>query len=122
VVLKWLLEDPAREPDTEKALAFIESVVSGRLEVLQPVHWLTEVAAVAPAGNPPCYRDQSSFVRHAVSRSRARVRRRSAGDRRRSILRKCRAVRDDCRNARLGRRTLIAESVISQRFLIFRKH
>jgi len=47
VVLKWLLEDPAREPDTEKASALIESVVIGRLEVLQPVHWLAEVAAVA---------------------------------------------------------------------------
>ena len=47
VVLKWLLEDPAREPATEKALALIESVVDERLEVLQPVHWLAEVAAVA---------------------------------------------------------------------------
>jgi predicted nucleic acid-binding protein len=46
VVLKWLLEDPAREPDTEKALALIESVVRGRLEVMQPMHWLAEVAAV----------------------------------------------------------------------------
>jgi predicted nucleic acid-binding protein len=46
VVLKWLLEDPAREPDTEKASALVESVVRGRLEVLQPVHWLAEVAAV----------------------------------------------------------------------------
>jgi predicted nucleic acid-binding protein len=47
VVLKWLLEDPAREPDTEKAFALIESVVRGGLEVLQPVHWLAEVAAVS---------------------------------------------------------------------------
>ncbi len=47
VVLKWLLEDPAREPDTEKAFAVVESVVRGRLEILQPVHWLAEVAAVA---------------------------------------------------------------------------
>ncbi len=46
VVLKWLLEDPTREPDTEKALFLVESVVLGRLEVLQPVHWLAEVAAV----------------------------------------------------------------------------
>ena len=46
VVLKWLLEDPAREPETEKALAVIESVVRGGLEILQPVHWLAEVAAV----------------------------------------------------------------------------
>jgi len=47
VILKWLLEDPAREPDTEKAFALVESVINGRLEILQPVHWLTEVAAVA---------------------------------------------------------------------------
>ena len=52
VVLKWLLEDPAREPDTEKALAIIESVVRGGLEILQPVHWLAEVAAVAAGLTP----------------------------------------------------------------------
>ena len=47
VILKWLLEDPIREPDTEKAFALVENVASGRLEILQPVHWLAEVAAVA---------------------------------------------------------------------------
>jgi predicted nucleic acid-binding protein len=47
VILKWLFEDPIREPDTENAFALVESVVSGRLEILQPVHWLAEVAAVA---------------------------------------------------------------------------
>ena len=52
VVLKWLLEDPAREPDTEKALAAIESVVSGGLEILQPAHWLAEVAAMAARLTP----------------------------------------------------------------------
>lgn len=46
VVLKWLLEDPAREPDTDKAQAIVESVARGRLKALQPVHWLVEVAAV----------------------------------------------------------------------------
>jgi predicted nucleic acid-binding protein len=46
VILKWLLEDPVRESNTEKAVALVESVVSGRLEVIQPVHWLAEVAAV----------------------------------------------------------------------------
>jgi predicted nucleic acid-binding protein len=46
VIFKWLLEDPAREPDTEKAFALVESVVSGGLEILQPAHWLAEVAAV----------------------------------------------------------------------------
>jgi predicted nucleic acid-binding protein len=52
VVLKWLLEDPAREPDTEKAFAVIESVVRGGLEIMQPVHWLAEVAAVAARLTP----------------------------------------------------------------------
>jgi predicted nucleic acid-binding protein len=47
VILKWLLEDPAREPETEKAFVLVESVVSGRVEILQPAHWLAEVAAVA---------------------------------------------------------------------------
>ena len=47
VVLKWLLEDPARESDAERAQALTQLVVSGRLEVLQPVQWLGEVAAVA---------------------------------------------------------------------------
>ena len=52
MILKWLLEDPAREPDTEKALAVIESVVRGGLEILQPVHWLAEVAAVVARLTP----------------------------------------------------------------------
>jgi len=52
VVLKWLLEDRAREPDTEKAFAVIESVVRGELEILQPVHWLAEVAAVTARLTP----------------------------------------------------------------------
>ena len=52
VVLKWMFEDPARERDTEKAFAVIESVVRGRQEILQPVHWLAEVAAVASRLTP----------------------------------------------------------------------
>jgi len=52
VILKWLLEDPAKEPDTEKALALIEALVDGNLEVLQPAHWLIEVAAVAARLTP----------------------------------------------------------------------
>jgi predicted nucleic acid-binding protein len=52
VILKWLLEDPAQEPDTEKAYSVVESVMSGRAGVLQPVHWLAEVAAVAARLTP----------------------------------------------------------------------
>jgi predicted nucleic acid-binding protein len=52
VILKWLIEDPFRESDTDKASAFKESVVEGELEILQPVHWLAEVAAVAARLSP----------------------------------------------------------------------
>jgi predicted nucleic acid-binding protein len=52
VILKWLVEDPLREPDTDKASALIESVVEGQQEILQPVHWLAEVAAVAARLTP----------------------------------------------------------------------
>ena len=52
VILKWLLEDPTKEPDTEKAFALIDAVIHGKLEILQPVHWLIEVAAVAARLTP----------------------------------------------------------------------
>ena len=52
VILKWLIEDPTCEPDTEKACALVESVMRGRLEILQPMHWLAEVAAVIARLSP----------------------------------------------------------------------
>ncbi len=52
VILKWLLEDPIKEPETEKAMALIDAVIHGKLEILQPVHWLIEVAAVAARLTP----------------------------------------------------------------------
>ena len=52
VILKWLLGDPAREPDAETARAIVESVVRGEVEILQPVHWLAEVAAVSARLTP----------------------------------------------------------------------
>ena len=46
VILKWLLEAPEREPDTDKAMGLVKDVIEGRYAILQPVHWLAEVAAV----------------------------------------------------------------------------
>jgi predicted nucleic acid-binding protein len=46
VILKWLLADPAVEPETERATDLMQSIVAGELTMLQPVHWLAEVAAV----------------------------------------------------------------------------
>lgn len=47
VVIKWLLQDSAREADTEHATDVMQAIVLGQMEVLQPFHWLAEVAAVA---------------------------------------------------------------------------
>ena len=52
VILKWLLEDPDREPDTDKATAVVQAVIDRRAELLQPVHWLAEVAAVLARLSP----------------------------------------------------------------------
>ncbi|MEO7206623.1 MAG: type II toxin-antitoxin system VapC family toxin [Steroidobacteraceae bacterium] len=46
VILKWLLEDAEREPDTDTAMAIVQAVIDGRAAILQPPHWLGEVAAV----------------------------------------------------------------------------
>lgn len=52
VLLKWLLRDPRREPDTERASALVQAVAAGDLIILQPLHWLAEVAAVLTRLNP----------------------------------------------------------------------
>jgi predicted nucleic acid-binding protein len=46
VVIKWLLQDPEHEADTDKATRLMQSVALGDQDALQPVHWLAEVGAV----------------------------------------------------------------------------
>ena len=46
VVVKWLIEDPEHEADTETASRLMESIVKGEQSALQPRHWIAEVAAV----------------------------------------------------------------------------
>ncbi len=52
VVVKLLVEDPAREPDTDEAFGIFSAIRDGKLGILQPVHWLAEVAAVAARLSP----------------------------------------------------------------------
>ena len=61
VIVKWLLADSAREPDTERAIALMRRIVAGEAELLMPPHWLAEVAAV--------------LVRHAPESAAASVER-----------------------------------------------
>jgi predicted nucleic acid-binding protein len=52
VVLKWLLQDPQREADTDKATHLMERVTNGEQPVLQPIHWIVEVGAVLARESP----------------------------------------------------------------------
>jgi predicted nucleic acid-binding protein len=46
VIIKWALADPRVEPHTDRALHLLESVQTGRVAIVEPAHWLAEVAAV----------------------------------------------------------------------------
>ncbi|NEX20427.1 type II toxin-antitoxin system VapC family toxin [Thiorhodococcus mannitoliphagus] len=52
VIIRWLFQDPEREADTEQATALMASVVRGDQPVLQPPHWLIEIAAVMARATP----------------------------------------------------------------------
>jgi len=52
VIIKWLFQDPEREADTEQATALMAAVARGALTVVQPPHWLIEVAAVMARETP----------------------------------------------------------------------
>ena len=45
VVVKWVLSDPAVEPDTDRALRVLVGIQAGRVTVLEPSHWVAEGAA-----------------------------------------------------------------------------
>jgi predicted nucleic acid-binding protein len=52
VAVKWFLPDPADssprscEPDGDRAAALLRAVQRGEVTLLQPIHWIAEVAAV----------------------------------------------------------------------------
>jgi predicted nucleic acid-binding protein len=46
VIVKWAFPDRVREAHTESALDTLHAVRAGRLSVVEPPHWLAEVAAV----------------------------------------------------------------------------
>ena len=52
VVVKWLLDDPEREGETQRATDLMRWIVDGREPVIQPVHWLLEVGAVLARVSP----------------------------------------------------------------------
>lgn len=52
VVVKWLLRDPEREDLTERATRIMTRVLEGREPIVQPAHWVLEVAAVLARLSP----------------------------------------------------------------------
>jgi len=46
VIVKWFFPDPVRESGSNHPLAVLKAVREGRVEPLEPPHWLAEVAAV----------------------------------------------------------------------------
>lgn len=57
VVIKWLCPDREDEADSEHALALLRGVREGRVSLLQPPHWLAEVAAVLTRLSPKTIED-----------------------------------------------------------------
>jgi len=52
VIIKWLFKDPERVADTGQATALMAAIVRGEHSVVQPQHWLIEVAAVLARETP----------------------------------------------------------------------
>jgi predicted nucleic acid-binding protein len=46
VIVKWVIPDPAIEPHVDQALGILRTVRAGGITMVQPPHWLAEVAAV----------------------------------------------------------------------------
>lgn len=52
VMVKWALPDPEQEPHADRALALLDEIRAGKVELLQPPHWMAEVAAVVTRLRP----------------------------------------------------------------------
>jgi len=53
VAVKWIFPDPAVEPHADRAVALLERIRDGDVDVIQPPHWLFEVVAVVVRLSPP---------------------------------------------------------------------
>lgn len=62
VLVKWIVQDDENEPDTSRALALCERFREGRISLVQPAHWLAEVAAVCVRLKPDIATSATSFL------------------------------------------------------------
>ena len=85
VVVKWLVPERGEETGAEQALRLLRQVQESRVRLLQPAHWLAEVAAVAVRLSPATAEKKVTAL-HAM-----RV---SVRDTRPVLLRACRLAAD----------------------------
>ena len=52
VIVKWVFRTPEAEENTEQALELLTGLGDGKVSLLQPPHWLVEVAAVVTRLRP----------------------------------------------------------------------
>lgn len=62
VAVKWFLPSERADEHGEKAAALLEAVREGRMSLLQPPHWLAEVAAVLSRLSPSTARDDMTLL------------------------------------------------------------
>jgi predicted nucleic acid-binding protein len=65
VVVKWIFADRAEEAHTLQALQLLQQIKESRVTVVQPPHWLAEVAAVIVRLEPERARQAVSLL-HAL--------------------------------------------------------
>ena len=52
VALKWFLDVRDGEPDRDRALVLLNSIDDGSVQLVQPAHFIAEIAAVLARANP----------------------------------------------------------------------
>lgn len=65
VIVKWIFADRAEESHSLQALQILQSIKESRVSVVQPPHWLAEVAAVTVRLDPHITRQAVSLL-HAL--------------------------------------------------------
>jgi predicted nucleic acid-binding protein len=57
VAVKWAFSEKTREPYIDRARALLREVKAGKVILLQPPHWIAEVAAVLARSQPDLVED-----------------------------------------------------------------
>lgn len=52
VAVKWFLPEPTVETHVDRAVALLQAVRDGRVDLVEPPHWLAEIVAVATRLDP----------------------------------------------------------------------